>query len=318
MAQRCCWLKFQSGCCLPGMHPLATSHRCIAATPHLQAHEALKEAREALYRLQALAELLSRELQRRRSNAAASTGTAATARRRSSSDYGAAAAAAAAGGAGAAAGAGAATGGAASRGVQQIEERLLVPPATQGTKRKRGAPPEPCPFCGHCYTGDQGAAGSVWLALGRALCGGRCAALLLCALAGCSSAASQWYASNCCCCCSTHPTPIHVSLPLQCGMGCPTSWASLVPACTCGGASAAKRRRPASELAKAGHCCCVAAAPDRRVPHGCLCCKPVCCPVWHLQLVRGTQPLPPNAALLPFSLPSLCAGTAPTASSCRT
>lgn len=31
-------------------------------------------------------------------------------------------------------------------------QQLLVPPAPQGIKRKRGAPPEACPFCGHGYT----------------------------------------------------------------------------------------------------------------------------------------------------------------------
>lgn len=121
----------------------------------LQAHEALKEAREVLYRLQALAELLSKELQRRRSIAAVA-GMGASSRRRSSSEAGAAATAA-----GGSRAAGAGGGAAASRSVQQIEERLLAPPATQGTKRKRGAPPEPCPFCGHRYTGAVGAACSV-------------------------------------------------------------------------------------------------------------------------------------------------------------
>lgn len=121
-------------------------------TTHAQAHEALRVAREALYRLQALAELLSKELQRRRGNAATSAGAATgggiSSRRRGGSEAGAAAAAAAAAGAEGAA--------AANASVQQIEDRLLVPPATQGTKRKRGAPPEPCPFCGHCYTGGRG------------------------------------------------------------------------------------------------------------------------------------------------------------------
>jgi hypothetical protein len=91
----------------------------------VQSHEVLREARETLYTLQALAELQSRELQRRR-GAAGGGGSAA-----------AAVAAAAEGGAG---------GG-------LVEEQLLVPPAPQGTKRKRGAPHEPCPFCGHGYTG---------------------------------------------------------------------------------------------------------------------------------------------------------------------
>ena len=95
--------------------------------------------------------VLSAVMNGRRSSAAASavaaTGGATSSRRRSSSEAGAAAAAAAAAGAAGAA--------AASASVQAIEDRLLVPPATQGTKRKRGAPPEPCPFCGHCYTGGQ-------------------------------------------------------------------------------------------------------------------------------------------------------------------
>ena len=138
-------------CLLAPLH-LLQSASCFLLHVCLQAHEALKEAREVLYRLQALAELLSKELQRRRSIAAVA-GMGASSRRRSSSEAGAALTAA-----GGSRGAGAGGGAAASRSVQQIEERLLAPPATQGTKRKRGAPPEPCPFCGHCYTGAVGAA----------------------------------------------------------------------------------------------------------------------------------------------------------------
>ncbi|KAL4450750.1 hypothetical protein ABPG77_001106 [Micractinium sp. CCAP 211/92] len=105
-------------------------HARVAAAQ--QAHEALRDAREALYRLQALAELLSKELQRRR---AASTEPAGEP---SSGTVAAGQAAAAPGGGAPASAAG--------------SERLLVPPAPQGTKRKRGAPPEDCPFCGHTYT----------------------------------------------------------------------------------------------------------------------------------------------------------------------
>ncbi|PSC69166.1 hypothetical protein C2E20_7306 [Micractinium conductrix] len=83
-----------------------------------QAHDALREAREALYSLQALAELLGRELARR--GLAPPPGAADS------------------GGGGAAPGGG--------------EAWPCAVPASQGTKRKRGAPPEGCPFCGHCYT----------------------------------------------------------------------------------------------------------------------------------------------------------------------
>ena len=46
-----------------------------------------------------------------------------------------------------------------------------------------------------------------------------------------------------------------VSLPfplclLQCGTACPTSWAPLAAGSTCGAASAARRRRPASEACR--------------------------------------------------------------------
>lgn len=138
---------------------------------HVQAHEALRDAREALYRLQALAELLSRELQRRRAAVRAQPGPAvpldawrlkcgcpdhyfaSTLRcclacfwMQSSEPAGEPSSGTVAAGQAAAAPGGGAPASAAG------SERLLVPPAPQGTKRKRGAPPEDCPFCGHTYT----------------------------------------------------------------------------------------------------------------------------------------------------------------------
>lgn len=159
-APRCC-----SAACCKGLHCLSQPAACCTPAhtscfppspqpcppvPPRQAHEALRQARESLYRLQALGELLSKELQRRRSSAGSGGGgtTARTSARRASSEGGATGRRA-----GTAAAAGGAAGGRSSGAVQDVEERLLVPPAAKGTKRKRGAPPEACPFCGHCYTG---------------------------------------------------------------------------------------------------------------------------------------------------------------------
>ena len=134
--------------CCPHLPP-------ASCCPGVQSHEVLREARETLYSLQALAELQSRELQRRR-GAAGGGGNAA-----------AAVAAAAEGGTAAA----------------LVEEQLLVPPAPQGTKRKRGAPHEPCPFCGHGYTGVRlcgcsagGARAAAHAPSGRASAVGHCLA----------------------------------------------------------------------------------------------------------------------------------------------
>lgn len=61
----CCWYTRAAAA---ARRRLPAALQAFTAPPRgtVQAHEALREAREALYRLQALAELLSKELQRRR------------------------------------------------------------------------------------------------------------------------------------------------------------------------------------------------------------------------------------------------------------
>ena len=84
VALACSLHVFTVGGILPDTQVIGAMAICILKTvlhpachaPPAQAHEALRVAREALYRLQALAELLSKELQRRRSSAAASVGAA--------------------------------------------------------------------------------------------------------------------------------------------------------------------------------------------------------------------------------------------------
>lgn len=179
----------------------------------LQAHEALREAREDLYRLQALA----------------------------------------------------------------VEERLLAPPAPQGTKRKRGAPPEECPYCCHSYTGAAGFGWVGWVGVPHT---------------------DRLIASHQPC------RPLQAprrSLPaVQCETACRAAWTPPATACTCAAASAARRRRPAGTPLWAGW-----AAAGWVTRPACLVGRGV----------PSSFPLTRHRSLLALPLPDRHAGTAPSASS---
>ena len=221
----------------------------------LQAHEALREAREDLYRLQALAELLAKELQRRRV-AGGGLGS------------GGASPPMAAGGEGGASGGG---------GALAVEERLLAPPAPQGTKRKRGAPPEECPYCCHSYTGAAGFGWVGWVGVPHT---------------------DRLIASHQPC------RPLQAprrSLPaVQCETACRAAWTPPATACTCAAASAARRRRPAGTPLWAGW-----AAAGWVTRPACLVGRGV----------PSSFPLTRHRSLLALPLPDRHAGTAPSASS---